>query len=133
MPPLLTSADIHTQKSTYSTTLCLYNEYNVVKLALRNQITDAVESDYLTTLINTVTDKIPNNIPAILIFLQTTYDRISPVELMQKEDDLKYFFYNPSKPIDTLFNHIDRLANLCELFQDPISDKHKVNVSYKII
>ena len=63
----------------------------MVKLALRNQITDAVESDYLTTLINTVTDKIPNNIPAILIFLQTTYDRISPVELMQKEDDLKDF------------------------------------------
>ena len=76
---------------------------------------------------------ISNDIPAILTILQTTYGRISPVELMQKEDYLKYFIYDPSQPIDTILNHVGRYANLYKLVQDLISDRHKVNLSYKII
>ena len=48
--PLLTGADIHTQKATYDNSLRLYNECQAVDLALRNQINDAVESDYLSDL-----------------------------------------------------------------------------------
>ena len=64
----LTSADIAIQKSTYDTQLCQYNECQVVELALRNQITDAIENDYLSALRDPVTDMVPSNIPAIFLF-----------------------------------------------------------------
>jgi len=80
--PLLTGADIYTQKVTYDTNLRLYNKCQGVELALRNQITDAVESDYLS---------------------------------------------------DTIFNQVNYFVNLCKLVQDPILDRCKVNLSYKII
>ena len=131
-PPLLTSTYIYTQKETYDTNLRLYNECQVVELALRNKITDAAEQNYLSALRNAVTDIIPNNISTILTFLQTTYGRISPVELMPKEDDLKYFVYDPSQPVGTISNHADRFVNLRELVQESISDRRKVNLSYKI-
>ena len=52
---------------------------------------------------------------------------------MQKEDDSKDFIYNPTQPIDTNFNTVDRFSNLCKLVLDPISDQRKVNLSFKII
>ena len=52
---------------------------------------------------------------------------------MQKEDDLKDFIYDPSQPIDTIFNHVDRFENICEFILGPILDQCKVNLSYKII
>ena len=130
---LLTNADIATQKATHDTALRLFNECQAVELALRNQITDAVESEYLSALRNSITDMIPSDIPAILAFLQNTYGKISPTHLMEKEDELKDFIYDPTQPIDVIFNNIDRFSNLCELVGDPISDRRKVNISYKLI
>ena len=66
MPLLLTSPDMHTQKAIHNINLRIYNKCQAVELALRNQITDAVESDYLSALRNAVKDMIPNNIPSIL-------------------------------------------------------------------
>lgn len=84
VPILLTNVVIATQKSTYNTNLQLYNKCLVVELALRNQITDAVKSDYLSALINAVIDKIVNDIPAIITFLHTMYGKISTVELIKR-------------------------------------------------
>ena len=44
---------------------------------------------------------------------------------MQKEDNLKYFVYNPSQPIDTISIHVGSFENLYELVQDIISDRLK--------
>lgn len=52
---------------------------------------------------------------------------------MEKEEELKDFIYNSTQPIDVIFNNIDRFANVCELVEDPISDRRKVNISYTII
>ena len=58
---------------------------------------------------------------------------MNPTHLMEKEDELKDFIYDPTQPIDVIFNSIDRFSNLCKLVKDPISDRQKVNLSYKII
>jgi uncharacterized phage-associated protein len=130
---LLTNADIATQKATHDIALQLFYKCQAVELALRNQITDAVESEYLSALRTSITDMIPSDIPAILAFLQNTYGKISPTHLMEKEDELKDFIYNPTQPINVIFNNIDRFSNLCKLVGDPISDRRKVNISYKLI
>ena len=68
-----------------------------------------------------------------MTFLQETYGKISPTNLMEKEDEMKDFVYNPVEPIDTGFNKIDRFSDLCELASDPILDRQQVNLGYKII
>ena len=50
-----------------------YNECQAVEAALRNQIIDSVESDYLQPLRNPTTDMINNTIPEIINFLKNTY------------------------------------------------------------
>jgi hypothetical protein len=82
---------------------------------LRNQITDAIENDYLSALRDPVTDMVPSNIPAIFSFLQANYGKISPNQLMEKEDALKDVIYDVSEPIDSVFNKVDRFSDLCEL------------------
>ena len=75
---LLTNADIATQKAMHDTALRLFNECQAVELALRNQITDAVESEYLSALRNSITDMIPSDIPAILAFYRTLMAKLAP-------------------------------------------------------
>jgi len=47
---------------------------------------------------------------------------------MEKEDEVKDFVYDSVKPIDTVFNKIDRFSDLCKLVSDPISNRQKVNL-----
>ena len=108
----LTSADIAIQTSTYNTQLRQYNECQAVELALQNQITDAIENDYLSALRDLVTDMVPLNIPAIFSFLQANYRKISPNQLMEKEDALKDVIYDVSELIDSVFNKVDHFADL---------------------
>ena len=52
---------------------------------------------------------------------------------MEKEDSLKEINYDTSEPIDSVFNKVDRFVDLCELIKDPLSDRRKIILSYKII
>ena len=113
--PVLTNADITIQKTTFNNSLQLYNKCQALELALRNQITDAFEPEYLSALQNSVTDVILTNIPVIMTFLQETNRKISPTNLIEKEDTMKDFVYNPAEPIDTVFNKIDCFSDVCEL------------------
>ena len=65
---------------------------------------------------------IPINIPVITIFLQETYRNISTTNLIEKEEEVKDYGYDPTEPIDTVFNKIDHFLDLCEFISDPISD-----------
>jgi hypothetical protein len=129
----LTSADIAIQKALYDTQLRQYTDCQAVELALMNQITAALEINYLSALRNLVTDMIPSNIPAIFSFLQANYGKISPNQLMLKEDMLKDVIYDVSEPIDSVFNKLDLFSDVYELIQDPLSDRRKIMLAYKII
>ena len=58
VPPPLTAEQIAIQKTNYDNRLRLYNETQAVELALRNQLIEAIEPDYLQALRNQYTDMI---------------------------------------------------------------------------
>ena len=76
---------------------------------------------------------IPTNIPAIFEFLQANYGKISPNLLMEIEDALKDQIYDTTEPIDSIFNKVDRFADLCGLIKDPLSDRRNIMLAYKIL
>ena len=111
----------------------MYNQYQAIELALCKQIAEAIEPDYVSGLRNIVTNMIPTYIPSICNFLQTTYGRCSPMELIQKQDDVKDSIHYSLQPIDTVFDTADRFSNLYELVKDPFPDILKANLAYKVI
>ena len=64
----LTAADIATQNIMFNTTKRRYNECQGVEVALLNQISEAIEDNYLQPLRNSTTGMITSTIPEILLF-----------------------------------------------------------------
>ena len=129
--PPLTPADIATQKAQYDENKRLYNEVQAVEMILRNQLIEAIEPIYLRPLRNNHTDMINESIPDIMLFLLTNYGQLSDPQLLQKEQDLIAFTYNPQDQPDVVFNEIDDYSDLCDII-NPIDDRKKLQLSYCI-
>ena len=70
---LLTPAEIADQKSQHENNIREYNERQAVRQALRNQLIDAIPSEYLDALRNAETDMINCYIPDIITYLQDIF------------------------------------------------------------
>ena len=95
----LTAADIAAQKITFDEQKRQYNECQGVEMALRNQIVEAIEEEYLQPLRDSITDMITSTIPTIFTFLQQTYGNLSPSELKERERVLDDMIYDPSQNV----------------------------------
>ena len=128
----LTPADIATQKIAFDEEKRKFNECQAVETALRNQIVEAIDPEYLQPLRNATTDMLNDPIPDIFSFLSTTYGELSPSELKERELMVDDTVYDPSKNIDTVFNKIQEYQDLCTLLQNPKTDKQLVTYAYLI-
>ena len=75
---------------------------------------------------------ISDSIPAIFEFLQSNYGRITEEELIQKEDDLHNYDYNPWQPVDKVFSQIALFQDLCAITNNDKTDKQLCQMAYLI-
>ena len=87
-------------------------------MALRNQIVEAIEEEYLQPLRNNITDMITSTIPVIFGFLQLNYGNLSPSELKERERTLDDMIYDPSQNVDSIFNKIQEFQDMCTLISN---------------
>ena len=106
IPP--TSAEITIQKAVYDENLRQYNEVQCVETLLRNQLINAFDAQYLDALRDS-NDMINLPIDSIMQFLIRTYGQISEEHYMSMEDEIKELVYEPTLPVDIVFNKIDFL------------------------
>ena len=92
-----------------------YYKCQAVEQALRTQIIEAIDPEYLGALCHVDTDMLTESIPNIFEFLQTNYSRITKEELVQKEEDLHNYDYNPQTPVDKVFNQVTLFQDLCAI------------------
>ena len=128
----LTAAELALEKSAHDENVRVYNECQAVEQALRNQIIDAIPAEYLDSLRNADTDMINCSIPDLITFLQTNYCRITDQELSDKEDILKKTIFDPTLPVDLIFNKIKLHADLCIMTNKPKPDHQLVQLGYLI-
>ena len=128
----VTAMDIANQKAIHEENVRIYWECQAVEQALRNQIIEAIDKDYLDALRNNHTDMINDPIPDIFDYLTTNYGQITEQELSDKEDALKTLVYDPTQPVDTVFNKINWFQDLCNLCNNQKSDRQLVQLSYII-
>ena len=104
IPP--TPAEITIQKAIHDENLRQYNEVQCVETLLRNQLLNSFDTQYLDALRDT-NAMINLPIHSIIQYLIRTFGQISEEHYMSMEDEMKELVYNPSLPVDIVFNKID--------------------------
>ena len=101
--PVISAAVVTQQKADWDEKVRLYNEYQAIEQALRQQLIEAVEPEYLDALRDPTTHMIQYNIPDIIEHLQLTYGFLTDEDISDSEDVLKQLVYDPSKTINNIF------------------------------
>ena len=128
----LTPGDIAAQKIAFDESKRQFNECQAVEVALRNQIIEAIDPDYLQPLRNAVTEMLNDSIPDIFTFLTDTYGQLSPSDLKLREKIVDEMVYDPAQGIDTVFNCIQEFQDLCALLANPKTDTQLVTYAFLI-
>jgi hypothetical protein len=108
----------------------VFREVQGVENSLRQQITSAIEQDYLMALRNRATNSITLSIYAIVKHLFTTYGNVPPTKLPAKEAKIKHLIYDPTIPLDVILNPIDDLADYARAANNPYSNEKIINFAY---
>jgi hypothetical protein len=117
----------------YKEQLRQFREVMGVENALKQQLTKAVDSDFLDAIRDPVTFVLQGTIAENLTFLVTTYGKVTPETLNEEFEKVSSTIYDPSLPIDTLFNSIVALAELAEAANVPYSEQQQITIAYNIL
>ncbi len=126
------SAEVATQKAAHDDAVRKYYKCQAVEQALRTQIIEAINPEYLDALRHVDTDMINETIPEIFEFLQVNYGRITEEELVHKEEELPNYDYNPLTPVDKVFSQVTLFQDLCAITNNDKSDKQLCQITYLI-
>ena len=124
---------VQTKQAQHTEQVQLYNECNNLEQALWQQIVKVIEDSYLTALQNRQTNTIDVTIPVILDYLFSNHGHVTPTMLLQEEKLVKEMFYDPTHPIDVIFNKVEDLSNLAAAARADYTERQLINISYVII
>ena len=108
-------------------------EVQGVNRALKQQITAAVESKYLAAIRNRVTNTLTGNVYQILDHLSTTYGKVTVAMLEDKDTKLRSTPYNPSDPIDDVFDTVDDFVEYADMARQPQTQAQTVAKAYSVL
>ena len=117
-------------KSQWDTDTKTYLEYVQMQLAIKNQISQAIDMKYLKALRNPVTNSITRSVMDIMIFLKSRYGRVNIIQLSEAETALRAIVYDLQDPIDeALFQRIDDHAEIADMASTPISERQNIDLA----
>lgn len=109
----------------------LYDECDGIENALKQQILNAFDHDYLADLIDRDTQSITSNISEIFTHLYTAYGRISLAEFHERQKAIEDEALDLQVPLTVLWNKIDDLKDLAEHIHAPISEQQCINIALR--
>jgi hypothetical protein len=117
----------------YKESLRLFHEVRGVERALMQQLVAAVEPQYITAMRNRTTGQFTGTIYQLLQYLLTVYGKIAPSQLLHLEQETKTFAYDPSTPVDVVFNQVEDLVEYGEMANCTFTMNQTVNIAYAIL
>ena len=127
-----TNAGIATEKATWEDNVRWYNEYQLLESTLKSQFVGAFDSEYFDGIRNSTANAVEKPIAEIIQYLYDKYSEMTPEQMMDKEEEIKRYVFDPVQPIYTVFNAITTYKDLCELSGESITDSMMVKISYAI-
>ena len=113
--------------------LQLFLECKNVKKALQQQLTESIDTIYLDALCDADMNALNLPIRDVLQYLYDTYGDIAPGILSEKRQIVKQMTYDPTLPIDVIFNAIKRYTDIAESARAPLTQQQCVNIAYVIL
>ena len=134
-PPLVIPAYqlphvVKTEQARHAEQVRLFNECYNLEQALRQQIVKAIDDSYLTALRNWQTNTIDVAIPVIIDYLFSNHGQVTLAMLHQEEKNVKEMFYNPTHPIDVIFNKVEDLSDLSTAARAEFTEQQLINIAY---
>jgi len=120
-------------KQAYEDTVRLHREYITLERTLIQQTVEAIDKEYLQATMNRQTGQYASSIKSLMKFLFTTYGNITATDLDVKAEQVKKTTVDLSKPIDSIFNSIEELADYAEAADSPYTPSQLIDFGYIIL
>jgi hypothetical protein len=106
-----------------------------IPVATARHLADQMEREYkeLLSFKNRQTGQFNGNLLQILQHLQTTYGQISPAQLSAFEKEVIDLQYDPTTPIDIMFQKIEDLMMYGDFAQCPFTAEQAIQRAYNIV
>ena len=133
LPPNVTDQVAMIHRDNHAEHVRVFREVTAVEKALLQQIVAAVEHVYLQPLRNRESQSISIPIYDVIEFLFRVYGKISSRQIAAKQEELRQQVYDPSTPIDTMFNSINDLADYAAQGKAPFTQQQIINFGYDML
>ncbi len=133
IPPFQLPHVTHQVMSTHNEAVRVYNECYRVTQALRKQIISVINDSYLAALKDRHTNTITVPIADIITYLFRNYGRVTPATLVDEEQKVLQWTFDPALPIVLVFNNVDDLMDLASAAGSPYTAQRLINFAYVII
>ena len=124
---------VQTEQARHNKQVRLFNDCNNLEQALCRHLVKAINNSYLTALRNRQTITIDVTIPVIIDYLFSNHGRVTPAMLHHEEKLVREMFYDPTHPIDVIFNKVEDLSDLSVAARADFSEQQLINIAHVII
>jgi type II secretory pathway component PulJ len=120
-------------KDSHQEAIRIFREVQGVEKALIQQIVQAVEAPFLSSLRDRSSNSLRGTVYEILSHLQEMYGRVSPQMLEDRDNELRNLVYNIQLPIETVFNAVEDYVDFAELGHQPLTVSQTIAKAYVIL
>jgi hypothetical protein len=106
--------------------------FQATEKAIVAQIVEAIDLTFLRALLNRTTGQYSSGIHAIMKHLFTTYGRITPQQVKERELATITMHYDINQPVDVVFDAIEDLVDLAEHADSPMSLRQMIDMAFVI-
>ena len=110
-----------------------FNDCNIIKRTIVQQINTALDNDFLSDLIDNSTGLLVRTIPEIMAELYNMYDTVTPQSLTAAKSKLQTTNYKHSRPISNLFTAINDYVNMAEYIGVTKTPVHLINIGLIVL
>ena len=128
-----TQYEIALAKTMHEESTQTFQTYQLVQRALVQQVLEAIETKYLSSIRNRVTGQVPAEIRALVLHLFRIYGKITPQQLRGKREAVEQMDYKIDEPIAIIFDAIEDLVEISELPGSPYTADQVVDIGYIVL
>jgi hypothetical protein len=134
VPPNTSGPMAAAMKEAHQERIRLFREVQGVKKALIQQIVQAVEAPYLSSIRDRDSNVLRGAVCDILThLLREVCGRVSPQMLEDRDNNLRSMVYNPQQPINVVFNAVEDYVDFADLGHQALYPQQTIGKACVII
>ena len=126
--PSMTWNQVQATRLLHNDQRAAFDKVQTVQSALKQQISEAIEHEYLRDMEHPVSKTIEAPLYVIFASLFEKYGKITKRDLLEKFNELTQYNYDPTRLPDSVFNKIDEYEKIASHAKSPITPPQKIDI-----